>query len=98
VAYSRLLERSGRLSGDLNRLQIRILANLARRDEESSEREREERLKDLLLVFDRDTFNEIYDEDGNLKVKEEDIEWEVPQSEADVAAMMDELKQMGVRL
>jgi hypothetical protein len=98
MAYGRLLDRTGRLRGDLNRAQIRLVHYLAGTDEDLGRQGREDFLKDLLLIVNPSLYNDVYDEHGNPKFKEEEIDYEVPQSEADVERMLEEMKRMGVKL
>ena len=96
MAFARLLDRTGRFRGDLNRLQIRLVAYLSRSDEELGERRRSERFQDFLLAVNPELYSELYDEMGNPKVPDEQIEYQVPSSEADVEAMMANLKRFGL--
>lgn len=96
MAYGRLLERAGRFRGEINTLQLRIIAYIARCDEVASERRREDQLKDNLLVFNPDLYSHIYDDEGNIKVAEDDIDWKVPNSEADVQRMLQDMKRLGI--
>lgn len=96
MAFARLLDRTGRLRGNLNRLQLRLVAYLTRGDEEVSERRRLESFQDLLLAVNPSVYKDVYDDQGNIRVRDEDIDWEVPSGEADVQRMMEELRRTGV--
>lgn len=97
MAYARLLDRAGRLSGpDINRLHIRLIAYLAREDEESRGRRRSEQFQDFLLAVNPTLYNDIYDERGNPKVAEEEgVDWEIPKTEDDVQRMLRDLDTIG---
>jgi hypothetical protein len=99
VAFARLLDRAGLLSnGTINRVRIRLIQCLDRADEESRGRARVDTFQDLLLVFDPDRYQQVYDEEGNLRTAPEDNEpeWIIPKTEDDVADMMKQLAAMGV--
>lgn len=96
MAFARLLDRTGHFTGDLNGLQLRLLAYLTRSDEELGERRRVEHFQDLLLAVNPEAYNEVYDEFGNPKVNEDDIDFEVPNSEDDVMNMMRDLERYGL--
>jgi hypothetical protein len=98
MAYARLLDRTGRLSGsDLNRVQLRLVTYLTRANDEDSARGREEFFKDLLLIVNPQVYQGVYDEKGrpkSLSGKEEEME--VPKTEADVERMMEMLRRTSV--
>lgn len=97
MAYGRLLERAGRLKGDLNRVQIRLLQYLSGADENSRGERRETFLRDLLLIVNPVLYNDVYDEHGNPKVsKQPTDQYRVPETEADMQKMMRELQSLGV--
>jgi hypothetical protein len=97
MAYARLLERAGRLRGDLNRFQIRLIEYLTRSDERLGRRGREEFLGDLLLIVNPQLHNSIYDDHGNLKpLPEEEAQMRVPETEDDIKWMLEEMKRYGV--
>lgn len=96
MAFARLLDRTGRFTGDLNAAQLRLLAYLSRHDEELSERRRVESFQDTLLIHNPKLYSEIYDEEGRPKVPDEQIDYQVPNSEADVESMMADLKRYGL--
>ncbi len=57
-----------------------------------------------MLVHRPDVYQEIYDAEGNLHTntglspeEEKDIDWVIPESEADVDSMMAELRELGYK-
>ena len=92
----RLLNQTGNLHGDLNPLQLRCAAYLLRGNEEARGRERVEAFKDALLVHRPETYEKLFGEDAQaLPEDDEDFEWRVPRSEADVQEMMAQLAAIG---
>lgn len=99
MALAKLLERTGRLTGDLNRLQLRLVAYLIGRDEEARGQRRVDNFKDNLLASNPDIYYKVYGDDSKPDYDpDEDMEYreEIPQSEADVQRMMADLASLGV--
>lgn len=99
--YCRLLDSARRLRENPNRLQLRLLAYISRANEEARGRARIDAFKDALLIHRPDVYQEIYDEEGKLSgltiEEEKEVEWVVPETEADVESMMAELRSMGYK-
>lgn len=50
----------------------------------------------MLAIFNPHMYGSIYDEHGNPKVGQEP-EWEIPQSEADVQRILQDMKKQGLK-
>lgn len=99
MALARLLERTGRLTGDTNRLRLRLVAYLIRTDEEARGQQRVDAFKDNLLASNPDIYYKVYGEDSKPSYdpdEDEDYVEDVPQSEADVQRMLADLSALGV--
>lgn len=87
---ARLLQEAGRFR-EPNRLQIRLFHYLTGADAIAHGRERVDAFKDALLIHRPETYKELYGEDGEPIIPDEEVDWQVPESEADVQEMMAQL-------
>jgi hypothetical protein len=92
-ALGRFLDRQGRLTGDLNRIQNSILAYVMKRERDEQFEILDNDFKNMVFVHNPEMYKRIYHED-----KEDEIEMIVPESEADVQDMLAELKESGIFL
>ena len=74
-----------------NRLHRILWYYLTGANEIARGRERVDAFKDSLLVHRPETYRELYDEEGEPIVQDEDVDWQVPSTETDVQDMMAQL-------
>jgi hypothetical protein len=99
MAEARLLERTGRFQGRLNRLQLRLVAYLAGADAELSGRGRVDAFKDQLLIHQPEVYAKMYDDEGDPVIEDisdEEVIEDIPQNEGEARRMLAELRAFGV--
>jgi hypothetical protein len=94
LALARLLYETGRLRGNINRLQFSLLQYYLFRDTKSQAELEEERFKGRLLIQRPDIYNEIYK--PSTPFDTEGYRVLHPQNEGDVMTMLDDLKDAGI--
>jgi hypothetical protein len=94
LAVTRLLKASGAFRGELNALQRTCNAYLLAFEEKQKYELEEARWKALISIFHPEAFDEMFD--NKPKVDEDGLTTWRPQTEADMAMAMEELKALGI--
>ena len=92
-ALCRLLDRQGRFTGGLNALQLRLLSYLVGREHAEKVQESEMDFKNLVFANDPNLYFKLFEEN---EIQDDEVDWVIPQTEADVDFMMQQLKEAGV--
>lgn len=95
MALARLLQNTGRLSGRLNSLQLRLAAYLARSDEDARQLERIEAFKDMVLAFNPAMYKAMFSQENKEDIAEQ-VEQLIPETEGDVQRMLSDLARLGL--